>query len=95
MFFGNFRLHVAFETSPMQQRQPLAKSSKRVWVDISNRLEGFRLTRLDPYKKTRHCQNPDFILNRKFFNWRLIAIEWFICKHRKTREKSWRLWGQI
>ena len=26
-------------------------SSKRVWVDISNRLGGVRLTRSDPYKK--------------------------------------------
>ena len=67
MFFGNFRLHVAFETSPMQQRQPLAKSSKRVWVDISNRLEGFRLTRLDPYKKNPSLPKPRFYFEQKIF----------------------------
>ena len=48
-FFGHFRLSVTFETTPSQYPIPLARSSKRVWVDISNRLWGVWPTRVDPF----------------------------------------------
>ena len=51
-FFGHFWLPMTFETSSMQQPQPLARSSKRVWIDISNRPGEVRLTRLDPIKNS-------------------------------------------
>ena len=50
-FFEHFRLADTFETPPRQWPQPLAMFSKRVWVDISNSLEGVRLKKSDAFKK--------------------------------------------
>ena len=50
-FFEHFPLADTFENPPRQQPQPLAMSSKKVWVDISYRLGGVRLPKSDAYKK--------------------------------------------